>query len=287
MRSNRVMLLIAGLLILLCALTVRSVTTSERTSAVGAFGHGPTVVLVHGLGSRATHWLPMARDLARDHRVVLIDLPGHGLADMPGVLTLDDAVAMLDRAIEAEAPDGEPVLLVGHSAGGLVATAEALAHPERVRGLVLVETALRPQMSEGDREQLLESLDKHYRATLRANYESFGRDSAQGAELFRDAAQLDSTAMKQWIDLAVSTDLSGEVQDLRTPVLAVFAPHSWGDTETWLAAGEAMGYGRMPHVTPLRIPGCGHFIMLDRPGALAGAIRRFGRGTGAPVVAMR
>jgi pimeloyl-ACP methyl ester carboxylesterase len=40
-------------------------------------------------------------------------------------------------------------------------------------------------------------------------------------------------------------------------------------------------------VTPLRIPGCGHFIMLDRPAVLANAIRRFARGVQAPVVAVR
>lgn len=287
MRSNRLLLLIATLLVVVCVCAARGLTPGGRTNAVGAFGRGPTVVLVHGLGSRATHWLPVARDLARDHRVVLIDLPGHGLAGMPGVLTLAEAAEALDRAIAAETPDGEPVLLVGHSVGGLVATAEALAHPDRVSALVLVETALRPQMSEDDRAALLEALDHDYRATLRANYAAFGRDSVQGAQLYDEAAQLDSTAMKQWIDLAVSTDLSSEARGLRPRVLAVLAPHSWGEAESWPAVAESLGYSRVPDVTPLRIPGCGHFIMLDRPGVLANAIRRFARGAAAPVVALR
>ncbi len=287
MRSNRLVLLIATLLVVVCVVAARGLAPGGRTSAVGAFGHGPTVVLVHGLGSRATHWLPVARDLARDHRVVLVDLPGHGLAGMPGALTIAQAAEALDRAIAAETPDGESVVLVGHSVGGLVATAEALAHPDRVSALVLVETALRPQISDADRDALLESLDHDYRGTLRANYAAFGRDSIQGEQLYQEAAQLDSTAMKQWIDLAVSTDMSTEARALRPRVLAVLAPHSWEERETWPAVAESLGYTHVPAVTPLRIPGCGHFIMLDRPAALASAIRRFARGVQAPVVAVR
>ena len=286
MAARRFLLVIATLA-LLCVSAVRGLAPASRTSAVGAFGHGPTVVLVHGLGSRATHWLPVARDLARDHRVVLVDLPGHGLAAMPAALTLDAAVAELDRAIVAQVPDGEPVVLVGHSVGGLVAAGEALAHPGRLRGLVLVETALRPQVDEAGRDALLESLDHDYRATLRANYEDFGRDSLQGAQLFAQAAQVDSAAMKQWIDLALSTDLSAQAAGLRTAMLVVLAPRSWGDRENWPAVAESLGYARVPNVRPMRIPGCGHFIMLDRPAALASAIRQFERGTRAPVIALR
>src|SRR5205085_9563836 len=122
-----------------------------------SFGRGPTIVLVHGLGSRSSHWLATARRLARNHRVVLVDLPGHGASAMPEPLTLERATNSLDLALAALGR--EPVVLVGHSVGGLVATAEAIAHPDRVRGLVLVETALQPQIDGTAREDLLAALD--------------------------------------------------------------------------------------------------------------------------------
>src|SRR5690349_16245145 len=108
---------------------------------VGGMGHGPVVVLVHGLGSNANQWLPVARDLARDHHVVLVELPGHGLAPIATPFALEQATLALDRAIEEQS--SEPVVLVGHSVGGMVAVTEALRSPERVSSLVLVETALK------------------------------------------------------------------------------------------------------------------------------------------------
>lgn len=253
----------------------RSALGRRTPAALGAFGRGPDVVLVHGLGSNADHWLPMARDLARDHHVVLTELPGHGLAEMPHPLTLAAAARELDRAI-AEQCSG-PVVLVGHSVGGLVAAAEALDSPSRVRALVLVETALRPQFSAGEREGLLASLDRDYRGTLREAYVPFGRDSAQGLALFAEAARMDSTMLKQWIRLVVTEDLSDRIGALRVPLLVVLSARSWPDSESWSDCSRELGYSGAPSAQPVRVPGTGHFVMLDRPHLLAGVIRRFAR----------
>lgn len=252
------------------------------TRALGAFGRGPTIVLVHGLGSRATHWLGVARELARDHRVVLAELPGHGLAAMPGRLALDDAAVSLGRQMNEYGND--PVVLVGHSVGGLVAAAEALREPSRVRALVLVETALRPQMPPADRELLLESLDSDYEGTLRAVYESFGRDSTQGAALAREAAGLSPSAMRTWVKIALSSDLSSRARELNVPLLVVLSDRSWPEGELWPACADSLGYTGVSRVEPLRFRGTGHFLMLDQPHNLADAIRRFAR-NGAPGLA--
>jgi pimeloyl-ACP methyl ester carboxylesterase len=240
---------------------------------LGSFGHGSPIVLVHGLGSGAEHWLPVARDLARDHRVVFVELPGHGVGQMPGHLTLEGAAAGLDRAIAGECR--EPVVLVGHSVGGLVATAEALRSPSRVRALVLVETALKPQLANPDRAALFAALDRDYRGTLRENYESFGRDSAQGEALFAGAAALDSVAMKAWIHLAVTADLSDRVGELKVPLLVVLSDRSWPPGELWASCADTLGYTMAHSATRVRVAGCGHFVMLDRPLVVADLIRRF------------
>jgi pimeloyl-ACP methyl ester carboxylesterase len=250
-----------------------------------AFGRGPTVVLIHGLGSRPEHWLPTARYLARSHRLVLVQLPGHGESAMPEPFSLDGAVQALDAVLEAETHG--PVVLVGHSVGGLVATAEALEHPHRVSGLVLVETALRPQVSATERTELMAALDLDYRGLLRAAYTAFGRDSVQGLELYREVAALDSSAIKRWIRLALTADLSAEVARLHAPMLAVLAARSWPHGEPWRVTAAALGYTRVPALSRMRIEGCGHFVMLDRPAELAQAIEQFLAHPDGEPVAMR
>ncbi len=88
-------------------------------------GAGPPVVLVHGITESKEVWAPIAARLAADHRVVSLDLRGHGASAPgpryePGDLALD--VAAVVTAAGLERPD-----LVGHSLGGVVVTAAASA----------------------------------------------------------------------------------------------------------------------------------------------------------------
>jgi 3-oxoadipate enol-lactonase len=245
-----------------------------------AFGQGPAIVLVRGLGSGTERWLPTARILARRHRVVFVDLPGQGVSAMPEPFSLERATRAFDVTLARASR--EPVVLVGHSLGGLVAAAEACARPGRVRALVLIETALRPQASWVDRRA---ALDRDYLGTLRRVYTAFGRDSAQGEALYRQVAALDPAVVKPWIRLAFATDLSARVARLQCPLLVVLAPRSWPKGEPWVETSAALGFGAVPRVRAVRVDGCGHFVMLDRPDELARLIGRFADAPdGGPVV---
>jgi len=250
-----------------------------------SFGHGSTVVLIHGLGSRSDHWLATARVLSRRHRVVLVQLPGHGESEMPEPFSLERAAESLDRALAAESR--EPVILVGHSVGGLVAAAEALDHPERVRGLVLVETALRPQVDMAERNAMLAAMERDYRSLLHAAYLGFGRDSTQGEALYTEAAREDSSSMKRWIRLALTADLSPRAAEIQPPVLAVLAARSWPDHEAWPATAQALGYTGIRRLEPLRVSNSGHFVMLDQPHSMAEAIEGFSRRISNEAIAAR
>src|SRR2546430_11006033 len=103
-------------------------------------GTGPTLVLVHGLGGPHGNWMAVAPALARDARVLAVDLAGFGRTPL-GERSADVHAnrILLDRFLEAVAAG--PVVLVGNSMGGLVAMMEAALAPERVAGLVLVAPA--------------------------------------------------------------------------------------------------------------------------------------------------
>ena len=248
-----------------------------------AFGHGPAIVLVRGLGSGTEHWLPTARILARRHRVMFVDLPGQGVSVMPEPFSLERATRALDLVLARASRD--PVVLVGQSLGGLVAAAEACAHPGRVRALVLIETALRPQAEGLERRAALAALDRDYRGTLRQVYAASGRDSAQGEALYRQVAALDPAVVKPWLRLGFATDLSARVAQLQCPLLVVLAPRSWPKGEPWVETAAALGFGEVPRVRAVRVDSCGRFVMLDRPAELARLIGRFADAPdGGPVV---
>jgi len=230
-RSRPQLLLVLALLALAIA-SARPLSPPPATTHA-AFGRGTPVVLLHGLGSRREDWFPTARILARRHRVTLVDLPGHGEAGMPEPFSLERATIALDRSL-AELPDG-PVILVGHSLGGLIAASEAIARPGRIRGLVLVETALRPQLPAELRAEWLGKLEHDYQNVVHAAYLDFGRDSVQGEALYRRVAELEPRMVQRWIRLAWSADLSEATTRLTVPVLVVLAERSWAHDEAWPA----------------------------------------------------
>jgi pimeloyl-ACP methyl ester carboxylesterase len=99
---------------------------------------GPRVVFVHGLFGQGKNWTTIAKGLAGDHRVTLVDLPNHGHSPWTDRVHYLDMVEMLAAELAAY---GEPVTLVGHSMGGKVSMQLALRRPDLLRALVVVDIA--------------------------------------------------------------------------------------------------------------------------------------------------
>lgn len=112
--------------------------------------HGPTFVLVHGLGGAHPNWLSLAPLLAERGRVLAPDLPGFGRTPPEGRRsTLGANRVFVSRFITEVA--GSHVVLIGNSMGGLIAMMQARREPETVGGLVLIDPALPRRLSEADR----------------------------------------------------------------------------------------------------------------------------------------
>jgi long-chain acyl-CoA synthetase len=100
-----------------------------------------TFVFLHGFGGQALQWIFQMQKFSLQNRVIALDLRGHGLSDKPATgYDMPRAMTDIKTALDALRVT-DPVVLVGHSFGGALATEFARAHPERVTHLVLIATA--------------------------------------------------------------------------------------------------------------------------------------------------
>ena len=99
-----------------------------------------TLVLLHGFSGSSATFQPLLLPLAQRHRVLVFDLRGHGRSSRPpDGYTVSQMAYDVAAALDA-LPSAGPVIAVGDSAGGFVATELALRYPERVSKLVLIVT---------------------------------------------------------------------------------------------------------------------------------------------------
>ena len=109
-------------------------------SGEGAETDGPPILLVHGWTCDSHDWLFQLDPFQAEHRVIAVDLRGHGRSSAP-----ESGYSMqryaADLATLLQRYEVDPVVVVGHSLGGSVAAALAVEYPSLVRAMVAVEPA--------------------------------------------------------------------------------------------------------------------------------------------------
>ena len=118
------------------------------------------IVLIHGAGDSAAVWERQTAHFSTRHRVLAIDLPGHGARlSENGMDRHEQNAAEVCRMMDQQG--FSKAIIVGHSMGGAVALTLALDHPERVQGLVPVATGARMKMRPEFLEQARQSAETH------------------------------------------------------------------------------------------------------------------------------
>jgi pimeloyl-ACP methyl ester carboxylesterase len=116
----------------------RRLELTAVSTAVLEGGEGPPLLLLHGPGANATHWMRVIPDLVRSDRVVAPDLPGQGSSEVTdGPLDADRVLAWLGELIERTC--ASPPALVGYALGGAIAARFAADHGDRLSAMVLVD----------------------------------------------------------------------------------------------------------------------------------------------------
>jgi pimeloyl-ACP methyl ester carboxylesterase len=218
---------------------------------------GPAIVLVHGLGGRAEDWRDLEPYLAKaGFRVYMPDLPGYGLSERPAGFSYsvhDEAevvVAFMD-ALGLKQVD-----LGGWSMGGAIAQHIAARHPDRVRRLMLFDSAGIKEAPKWD-VRLFTPDSTAQLAQLDAILMPVSPDVPQF--IARDIVRL--SKKNAWVvHRAMDSMMTGQdatdtlLPQLKMPVLIV-----WGEKDqiTPLSQGETM-HRLVPQSQLDVIPGCGH-----------------------------
>jgi pimeloyl-ACP methyl ester carboxylesterase len=250
-------------------------------------GADPDTLLLHGIGHAGRQWDFFARAIDGRLRLLAPDARGHGDSVKPADAYapedfVADIVAILDGLGLAR------VVLVGHSMGGAHAVAFALAQPQRVSRLVVIDTGPTLEPSGRERARRL-TTTRPARFSNAAEAERYIRATSPGYDdevyahrvrwLLRETPEgvlwrSDLAALERILldPAGSSADLWGRIGELSVPTLVVRGArggHVGADTARRMVE-------RIPDARVVDIP-AGHNVHLDRPAELADAVVAFAR----------
>ena len=277
---------------------VRRIRWSHGETQVLELGDGPPLLLVHGGGDAAFEWVPILATLAKTHRVLAVDRPGHGLADAFSYRDVDlqahvrSFLADILDTLELESTD-----VLANSIGGYWAAVFALAEPQRVRRLVIAGV---PPGVVRDAPLPLRVMGVPVVGPLVARL-VMGRPSREGSRKFWgqmlvvDPGQLPDELLD--VDAA---HMRRNAPDIRELLYLLIGPRGirrhlvlgdrWNALEvpTLLLVGERDAFvtshmtrawesvaAASPSIDVLHVPGAGHLPWIDEPEIVVPEIERF------------
>jgi 3-oxoadipate enol-lactonase len=246
----------------------------------------PGLLLVHGIGGAKEDFADHVEAFARGHRVVVFDHRGHGESDAPD----DPAAYSLDRlaadTLEVIAATGLGDLrLLGHSMGGMVARRVALARPELLAALVLMDTSAGPppgldreivdlgvEVARNEGLAVLKQLSDELDLLGSAAYQRLLAERPG----FREYAEYKWSAQSpvMWAemvqDIVNQPDQLAELAALSVPVLAIV-----GDEDTTFLEPMREIAATVPGAELVVVPDAGHSPQFENPPAWQKAMEAF------------
>jgi len=237
----------------------------------------PPLVFLHGFGGDLLTWHYCLVGFVSRFRVIALDLPGHGRSTLDvGAGTLAEMVAWTGSALTALGIDGAD--LVGHSMGGKIAIAFALAHPGRVRSLQLIAPAglggpfdlplLARFLDCATPETALDLASRLVGSASSALLGTLAKSLLTGAD--RGPRQAAFATL-----LGDATTIGSGIGEHGVPWDRIACPVQviWGEEDTILPLPEP---SRLSPGAPLTLlPGVGHLPQIESPGRVVPLLDRF------------
>jgi (E)-2-((N-methylformamido)methylene)succinate hydrolase len=243
-------------------------------------GAGPPVVLVHGMGLNRDIWDWQLPPLAARFRVVRYDLLGHGESDPPADdCSMDDLVRQLDRLLDHL--QLARCALVGFSLGGLIVRAYALAHPERVAALAILNSAHDRTDAEraGMRERRERAIRHGHVATIDAALErwftkAFAARHPEVLDRVRRWMEANDPAVYPNVYRVLAegdAGLATSIAAIRCPTLVLACEEDHGNSPDMARRMAAL----IPGSRTAILPGLRHMALAEDPEAVSAALVPF------------
>lgn len=237
-------------------------------NVAGARSVASPVLMTHGFAATSQMFAGNIAALAQNHLVVTWDMRGHGRSSAPDdpaqytvPLVLADMVALLDQL------DLPRATLLGHSVGGFLSLEFALAHPDRVEGLVLVDTG--PGFRRDDAREGWNAMAERYAISLsERGLDGLPASAELSAGTHRTATGLIHFARGVLTQRDASV-LNG-LPSIDVPTLVIV-----GANDTNFVAGSEYMAAKMPAARLLVVPDAGHAPNIDRPDIFDRRVQEF------------
>lgn len=255
--------------------------------AIEEAGAGEPLVLLHGFTGRAANWRPLLPRLARQWRVIAIDLPGHGDSGAPaGVARYKMAHVAADLVELVTRRAAAPAHWLGYSMGGRLALYVAVKHPGLMQSLI-VESATAGLSNTAER-QARRAADEALAARIERDGIAAFVDSWEQLPLFAGLARLPEEARAALHNQRLDNNPAGLANSLRG-MGAGAQPSLWSrlasataptlliagaEDAKFVALNERLSTA-LPNATLCLVADAGHTVHLEQPEAFSAAVTRF------------
>jgi pimeloyl-ACP methyl ester carboxylesterase len=232
-------------------------------------GSGPAILLTHGYSATSQMWAGQVDALSKNHTLVTWDMRGHGQSDYPeDPSAYSEAATVADMAAVLDAVGAPEAVIGGLSLGGYMSLAFHLAHPERTRALLIIDTGpgyKNDEAREGWNRNALATADRYEREGL--------GNLARGSAEMRISRHRDATGLARAARGMLTQKDARVISSL--PSIAVPAIVVVGANDTpFLAASDYMT-AKIPGAQKVVIPDAGHAANIDQPAAFNAALTDF------------
>jgi len=264
------------LLLCLAALCLQAASPGHTKT-----GKGPGVMLLHGFGGNKEVWAEVAADLARDHTVLSVDLPGSG--GTPGPVVVEgraDFGALAKDLLSLVRQHGlAPCLVIGHSMGGPLGARTILEDATAFRGLLLVDSFL-GALPAAYLEPTAVAMGQDPGPALGVFLGLMTSSQAQSQRVVAEALRVPPAALQAYLRGLCVDQLGGRQAQLKLPVLDLSSAPADPDPAREAAFLAQHGFQELPAFRVIHVPGVKHWVMWDDPRAFLSAVRSFEAGLG-------